>query len=355
MIARFDQGRLPVRLAPVDVDDVLADVRERFAIRSRETDRALVADTPDGLRLTADPSACGRRSATWWTTRFRHGRGTVRLSARAVERPRRAARERRGPGLPARIPRRRIRALHPRRRGAVAGAARASASRSSRRSRSAHQGGAGAANRPDGGADVWLDLPTGEVEPSEFRGIGSVARRARMWIRALIVLGAMLVLASIRAGGRRAHVRGRQQAAHRGRGHLRRLPRQDGGADGRAASRTARRTCRRGSTTSRATSGPPTRGRPHGRWSCSPRTRARRRADRHRAARPRAARRVALGAIPSLFEPYARAGRLLRGEVPGPARASGCCSWRSPTRSTAASTRPSATSRSSTASTSRPR
>ena len=55
VIARFDQGKLPVRLAAVDVDDVLADVRERFAIRSRETDRALVADAPDGLRLTADP------------------------------------------------------------------------------------------------------------------------------------------------------------------------------------------------------------------------------------------------------------------------------------------------------------
>ena len=49
------------------------------------------------------------------------------------------------------------------------------------------------------------------------------------------------------------------------------------------------------------------------------------------------------------------AGRLLRAEVPGPARRARCCSWRSPTRSTAASTRPSATSRASTACTSPPR
>ena len=63
---------------------MLADVRERFAVRSRETDRALVAEAPDGLQPDGRPaSACGRRSATWSTTRFRHGRGTVRLSARA--------------------------------------------------------------------------------------------------------------------------------------------------------------------------------------------------------------------------------------------------------------------------------
>ena len=83
VIARFDQGKLPVRLAAVEVDDVLADVRERFAIRSRETDRELVADAPDGLRLTADPERLRQALGNMVDNAFRHGRGTVRLSARA--------------------------------------------------------------------------------------------------------------------------------------------------------------------------------------------------------------------------------------------------------------------------------
>lgn len=159
VIARFDQGRLPVRLAAVEVDDVLADVRERFAIRSRETDRAVVADAPDGLRLTADPERLRQALANMVDNAFRHGRGTVRLSARTVNSHVELHVSDEGPGFPTDFLEdafeRFTRADEGRSRGGTGlGLAIVNAIAS------AHHGRARASNRAGGGADVWLELPT---------------------------------------------------------------------------------------------------------------------------------------------------------------------------------------------------
>jgi two-component system, OmpR family, sensor kinase len=158
VIARFDQGKLPVRLAVVDVDDVLADVRERFAIRSRETDRALVADAPDGLRLTADPERLRQALGNMVDNAFRHGRGTVRLSAHESNSHVELHVSDEGPGFPADFLdaafERFTRADESRGRGGTGlGLAIVEAIAS------AHRGKARASNRA-GGADVWLELPT---------------------------------------------------------------------------------------------------------------------------------------------------------------------------------------------------
>ena len=159
VIARFDQGKLPVRLAAVDVDDVLADVRERFAIRSRETDRALVADAPDGLRLTADPERLRQALGNMVDNAFRHGRGTVRLSAHESNSHVELHVSDEGPGFPADFLddafERFTRADEGRGRGGTGlGLAIVEAIAS------AHRGKAHASNRAGGGADVWLELPT---------------------------------------------------------------------------------------------------------------------------------------------------------------------------------------------------
>lgn len=159
VIARFDQGRLPVRLAAVEVDDVLADVRERFAIRSRETDRAVVADAPDGLRLTADPERLRQALGNMVDNAFRHGRGTVRLSARTVNSHVELRVSDEGPGFPADFLdaafERFTRGDEGRGRGGTGlGLAIVEAIAS------AHRGKARASNRAGGGADVWLELPT---------------------------------------------------------------------------------------------------------------------------------------------------------------------------------------------------
>ena len=42
VIASSDQGKLPVRVTPAKVGEILTDVRDRFAVRSREMNRSLV-------------------------------------------------------------------------------------------------------------------------------------------------------------------------------------------------------------------------------------------------------------------------------------------------------------------------
>ena len=162
VIARFDQGRLPVRLAPVDVDDVLADVRARFAIRSRETNRQLVADAPDGLRLTADPERLRQALANLVDNAFRHGSGTVRMSARASNGSVELHVSDEGPGFPPDFLdaafERFTRADEGRGRGGT-GLGLAIVEAIAR----AHRGHASASNRPEGGADVWLELPAGHA------------------------------------------------------------------------------------------------------------------------------------------------------------------------------------------------
>ena len=159
VIARFDQGKLPVRLTPVDVDDVLADVRARFAVRSRETDRELIADAPDGLRLTADPERLRQALGNMVDNAFRHGQGTVRLSARRVNSHVELHVSDEGPASPTTSSMLRSSASRAQTRGAAA-AAQASALRSWRRSRRRTEARPRASNRPEGGADVWLELPT---------------------------------------------------------------------------------------------------------------------------------------------------------------------------------------------------
>jgi signal transduction histidine kinase len=159
VIARFDQGRLPVRLAAVEVDDVLADVRARFAVRSREAARPLVADAPGGLSLTADPERLRQALANMVDNAFRHGRGTVRMSAQRSNGHVELHVRDEGPGFPddflTAAFERFTRADESRSRGGTGlGLAIVQAIAQ------AHRGQARASNIPGGGADVWIDLPT---------------------------------------------------------------------------------------------------------------------------------------------------------------------------------------------------
>jgi two-component system OmpR family sensor kinase len=162
VIARSDQGKLPVRLTAVDADDVLADVKERFAIRSRETNRAIVAEAADGLHLTADPLRLRQALGNMVDNALRYGGGTIELSARASNGTVELHVRDDGPGFPPAFIEtafeRFSRADGGRSRGGT-GLGLAIVDAIAR----AHRGTAGAANRPGGGADVWLELP---VKPS---------------------------------------------------------------------------------------------------------------------------------------------------------------------------------------------
>jgi signal transduction histidine kinase len=159
VIARSDHGRLPVRLAEVEAEELLDNTRERFASRAANQGRALVVGPTDGTRLVADSLRLQQALGNMVDNALRYGEGDVALSATtrngavelhvrdggkgfppafidgAFERFSRAdtARGRSGTGLGLAI---------------VAAIA------------ESHQGHARAVNAPNGGADVWLELPT---------------------------------------------------------------------------------------------------------------------------------------------------------------------------------------------------
>jgi signal transduction histidine kinase len=158
VIARVDQGRLPVEKRPVEVHRVMRAVADRIAGAARSHGRSVASEDADGLVVRADAERLEQALTNMVTNALSYGDGPVTLTARecngrvelhvldegkgftpeflplAFERFSRAdpARSRGGAGLGLSI----VRALA-----------------------EAHGGQARAANREGGGADVWVSLP----------------------------------------------------------------------------------------------------------------------------------------------------------------------------------------------------
>jgi signal transduction histidine kinase len=160
VIARSDDGRLPVRLEAVDAGDVLRAASRRFTSRAAERGIDLEIRDPDGRELVADRLRLEQALGNLVDNALRHGAGTVTL---AVE-PRGDRIEVHvrddGPGFPehfvAHAFERFTRADAARGRGG-AGLGLAIVDAIAR----GHGGSAHARNRPEGGADVWIALPRG--------------------------------------------------------------------------------------------------------------------------------------------------------------------------------------------------
>ncbi len=150
VIARSDQGQLPIRPEDLRAADVLARVRDRHA------PQATVADGVNGLVLRADPLRVEQALGNLLDNALRYGGAHVELAAESHAGAVRLHVRDDGPGLPADLAafERFTRGDSARGRGGsglglaiVAAIARA------------HGGEAGAADRPGGGADVWIELP----------------------------------------------------------------------------------------------------------------------------------------------------------------------------------------------------
>jgi signal transduction histidine kinase len=160
VIARSDQGRLPVRPTELDADDLLAGVAHRFAARARDEGRPVRAENSDGLKVHADQARLEQALANMVDNALRHGRGDVVLTASRANGSVELHVCDRGPGFPTDfLPsafERFSRADEARSRGGTGlGLAITDAVAK------AHGGAARAANRDEGGADVWLELPDG--------------------------------------------------------------------------------------------------------------------------------------------------------------------------------------------------
>jgi two-component system, OmpR family, sensor kinase len=159
VIARTEQGRLPVRRTTSHVDDVLQNVVQRFSHRADEQGRRLEAEPASPLTALADPLRLQQALGNMVDNALRYGDGAVRLAAYERNGSVELHVLDEGEGFPApflgRAFERFSRADDARSRGG-AGLGLAVVEAIAR----AHGGSAHAVNRASGGADVWVTVPS---------------------------------------------------------------------------------------------------------------------------------------------------------------------------------------------------
>jgi two-component system, OmpR family, sensor kinase len=157
VLAQADDGRLPLRRGAIRAGEVLGSVREAFRARAEASGRTIEADADPSV-LEADRLRLEQALGNLVDNALRHGAGTVRL--RALDRNGRVELHvlDEGDGFPPDfLPRafERFGRADEARTGGGAGLGLALAAAIAE----AHRGSAHAANRGEGGADVWLSLP----------------------------------------------------------------------------------------------------------------------------------------------------------------------------------------------------
>jgi two-component system, OmpR family, sensor kinase len=168
VLARADEGRLPLTPQPVEILALAQRVTHLFAQRA-EADRrdVIVAVSEHSLAITADPARLEQALANMVDNALRHGDGRVSIDARPSDGRVEIHVLDEGRGFPARL---------------VDSAFERFTSDATSRSEGgtglglaivaaiahAHHGTAHAANRASGGADVWLSLPSTQA-PAHVR------------------------------------------------------------------------------------------------------------------------------------------------------------------------------------------
>jgi signal transduction histidine kinase len=158
VVARADEGQLPLDRRRIAVADLLADVGERFGPRLREDGRPLRIEPDGGLAVTADRARTEQALTNLVENAVRHGAGPVRLRAVPAGDLVGIHVEDSGSGIAdGFLPRafERFSRADPGRVGAGYGLGLAIVDAIA----GAHGGRCGLANRPGGGADAWIALP----------------------------------------------------------------------------------------------------------------------------------------------------------------------------------------------------
>lgn len=158
VLARSDEGRLPIRRTRANVTELLAVVARRFEARALEQGRRLDVRARDELWTCADSLRLEQALGNLVDNTLRHGAGTVTLQARSPDECVELHVTDQGQGFTASfLPhafQRFSRGEHGR-TGEGTGLGLAIVAVIAH----AHGGSAHAANRDGGGADVWLSLP----------------------------------------------------------------------------------------------------------------------------------------------------------------------------------------------------
>jgi len=160
LLARSDQQGLPLRPSAFPAADLVLGMAERFSVPARQAGRTITAHAPAGMEVRADRSRLEQALANLVDNALRHGRGPVRIEARAQGAWLELHVLDQGPGFPIPFLERafeRFSRADEARSGTGAGLGLAIAAAIAH----AHGGTAQAANRARGGADVWLSIPAG--------------------------------------------------------------------------------------------------------------------------------------------------------------------------------------------------
>jgi two-component system, OmpR family, sensor kinase len=158
VLARADEGRLPVRPERLDTAELLWSPARRFESRAAEAGRELRVEPGEGVELHADRLRAEQALANLVDNAFRHGDGPVELAAERSEGAVRLHVRDRGPGFDPALDghafERFTRGDRARSRGGTGlGLAIVDAIARS------HGGRAGGAPRDGGGLDAWVELP----------------------------------------------------------------------------------------------------------------------------------------------------------------------------------------------------
>jgi len=85
LIARYDRGRLPLRVESVDARSLLDSVVTRFQWRADEATRPLASEAPSGLTVRGDRLRLEQALGNLVDNALRHGRGRVTLRAAGAD------------------------------------------------------------------------------------------------------------------------------------------------------------------------------------------------------------------------------------------------------------------------------
>jgi signal transduction histidine kinase len=158
VIARLDQGRLPVRAAPLDAGELLEAVESRFSRRAANEGRSITLDAEEGSGLVADRLRLEQALGNLVDNSLRYGSGPIHLCARHEDGAFQLHVLDEGSGLPPDFAPQafeRFTRADPARGRGGAGLGLAIVMAIAR----AHGGEAHVANREGGGLDAWLELP----------------------------------------------------------------------------------------------------------------------------------------------------------------------------------------------------
>ncbi len=160
VLARADEGDLAMRTERLEARDLLADVARRQSARAASAARVIDISAPADLALVGDRRRLEQALENLVDNALQHGAGTVRMDARAANGVVVLSVSDDGAGFPPDFVSHafeRFSRGDVARSGGGAGLGLAIANAIAR----AHGGTAEAANAADGGADVWLVLPSG--------------------------------------------------------------------------------------------------------------------------------------------------------------------------------------------------